>query len=81
MPDFSLCRQHECPKRNDCARYLGVAGRYQSYIAPRWDENGCNLFWDTKWDVPFKLMKDRGKENVKKVTAPVHDKIKVYRDD
>ena len=59
MPDYSLCRQAECPKAAQCCRFLGVAGYHQSYFQPKFTREGCDFFWDVKHGAPFKLMLDR----------------------
>lgn len=59
MPDYSLCMQKECPKAQSCCRFLGIPGHYQSYIAPKFDENGCEYFWDWERGAPFELKGER----------------------
>jgi hypothetical protein len=45
MPDISMCKNEECPLRNQCYRYTAVPEVYQSYASFKPDENGkCDYF-------------------------------------
>lgn len=53
MADISACtairedKDHKCPKRHWCYRYLcDIDPIRQSYVeTPDYNENGCELFW------------------------------------
>ena len=52
MPDFAACDNHECKKRNECARYLMVKEFMQTVLVIE-DPEGCSSFWDMEGHVPF----------------------------
>lgn len=32
MPDITMCKDHDCPKREDCYRYKAAPSMFQSYF-------------------------------------------------
>ena len=53
MPDITMCRDHECPSRNECLRFMALPdGWSQSYFvgSPRTNEH-CDYFWPIRISV------------------------------
>lgn len=62
MPDITMCAANECPKKYECYRYLAEPGRRQSYFSePKFNENGCAHFWDTKIKPEFRRLETQTK--------------------
>lgn len=50
MPDITMCKDKECPLKNECYRYRAIPSEYrQSYFAesPR-KADKCYHFWEIK---------------------------------
>ena len=50
MPDISMCKNKDCPKRKDCYRFTAKPDEFaQSYGNFKWKKGeGCDYFWDIK---------------------------------
>ncbi len=47
MPDISMCQNKDCPKSKQCWRFNAPpSDPYQTYMDFKYDENGCDSFWD-----------------------------------
>lgn len=48
MPDITMCKGDDCPKKNSCYRYTAKASEYrQSFFTDSPIKNGkCEYFWD-----------------------------------
>ena len=48
MPDITMCKGVDCPKKNLCYRYTAKASEYrQSFFTDSPIKNGkCEYFWD-----------------------------------
>lgn len=45
MSDISLCKQSECPKAVNCLRFTTPPGEHwQSYVSPKFNDDGCRLY-------------------------------------
>lgn len=46
MPDITMCRDKECPKREDCYRFKAKPDMFQSYFrkTPRQETGWCSYF-------------------------------------
>ena len=55
MPDIAMCRQHDCPKAQECYRFLATPDEHrQSYLVKQdFGEQGCGFFWEAngRWTV------------------------------
>lgn len=50
MPDITLCRDHTCPQKESCYRFLAEPEKYwQSYFAesPR-NGDECRYYWEVE---------------------------------
>lgn len=56
MPDITMCKGTNCPKKNECYRFLATPSEYrQSYfIDPPYEKDKCGEFWNV---VPKELDK------------------------
>lgn len=50
MSDITMCNGADCPKKNECYRFLATPSEYrQSYFITPPIENGkCDEFWNAK---------------------------------
>ena len=50
MPDITMCRGEECPKKQFCYRHTAKASDYQSFfmVPPLKEYDTCNYYWDNK---------------------------------
>ena len=57
MPDITMCKGTNCPKKNECYRFLATPSEYrQSYfIDPPYEKDKCDEFWNV---VPIKGVND-----------------------
>lgn len=48
--DIALCANSECGLYEQCYRNHNKheIGYWQSYVSPKANENGCDLFWEDK---------------------------------
>lgn len=53
MPDISMCRTNECPKRFNCVRARAIPSAYQS-MCNFYVDLPCTHFWDIE-ESPYKL--------------------------
>ena len=46
MPDYCMCEDHECPKKDTCKRYISQPSIYQSYgeFKRKFEE----FYWEVK---------------------------------
>jgi hypothetical protein len=47
MPDITMCRTNECPKRFDCVRAMAIPSTYQS-VSNFYVDLPCENFWHIK---------------------------------
>jgi hypothetical protein len=47
MPDISMCKNEDCPVKNNCYRFLAKPSFLQSYGLFIYN-NGCESFWNMK---------------------------------
>lgn len=59
MPDYAACKEHKCPKRVKCARYLMIPSGYQTYILPK--ELPCDSYWNIDKKPPPFPIRDKDK--------------------
>jgi len=44
--DIAICQDKNCPKRENCFRFMAEPNPdYQSYGSFKWD-NGCQYYWE-----------------------------------
>jgi hypothetical protein len=43
MPDITMCKNNNCPMKNDCYRYTAIPNAYQSYSLFEFDKK-CDYF-------------------------------------
>jgi len=48
MSDIGLCREHHCPSRKKCRRYMTEAKGLDWYMRPRVDGKQCEYFLPLK---------------------------------
>ena len=59
MPDYCACRGENCPKKNQCARYLMAWSTRQSVFASSpFKVDKCEHFWDIEHGAPFELREE-----------------------
>lgn len=50
MPDISMCKGGDCPKKQDCYRFKAKPSQYMQtyFMHPPYDvkEQTCEMFWD-----------------------------------
>jgi hypothetical protein len=50
MPDISMCAGGNCPKKQDCYRFIAKPSQYMQtyFVHPPYDvkEQTCEMFWD-----------------------------------
>jgi len=61
MPQYTMCKKHNCPKAKECYRYLAVPDKDQFY-------NGFSLICDEK-DNYYLFMKIRPNDNIVKLNT------------
>lgn len=58
MPDITMCRGDECPRKQSCYRYTAKASDYQSFfMTPPVKDGECDHYWE---DEPKELMRISG---------------------
>lgn len=46
-PDISMCRNEDCPSKEDCYRFKATPGFWQSYMLFEFDKDKgkCDSYW------------------------------------
>ena len=45
MPDIAMCKNNDCPIKEDCYRYTAIADEYWQAYAEFEYKDGCDYFW------------------------------------
>ena len=50
MPDITMCKGTDCPKKKECYRFLATASEYRQsfFITPPYKDGACTEFWNAK---------------------------------
>jgi hypothetical protein len=44
MPDITMCERHDCPKKEQCLRYMAEPDGHQYYFKPPEIGDDCEFF-------------------------------------
>lgn len=49
MPDITMCKDQDCPKKDNCYRFTATPDELQIYyVNSPWFNNQCEFFWDNQ---------------------------------
>ena len=47
MPDISMCKNFQCPLKDNCYRYVAKPSFHQTYADFKY-KDGCDYYWEFK---------------------------------